>query len=642
MFGSLHTGLSGLRTNLRYLEVVGNNLANSATTGFKSDRASFRDVFYNTFRHASGPSGSLGGVNARQVGTGASIGSIDTIQTQGAIVQTGRTFDLAIEGGGFFVVNDGNQDYYTRVGTFGIDAQNNLVDTRTGMKVQGLSGSDIDLSTSLSVPANPTSSLSFGGNLPAEIGGPLAEEQSTISPFEDHRAAQVTSTLPAATTGLDISNQTLTVTIDSRSPVTVTMPATATNESLATAAAAIDAAFTAAGIPATAYVDAAGALIVESDTKGDNSLVQLSGALTTTLGLPTTQALGTESTAIAATEINFLSANTRDYVAGDVIRITGINDQGQAVNILFNYGTDGTTLGDLVTKINASGAYTNATATLESTGNIKMVSSVKGENNMTIAFSDATGGVGRSNWSSHAFRTDVEGTDADEALTSRTVYDSLGIAHEVSGRFERQDDGTWNLELTMPAADGSVAGGTISGLTFGPDGSLQGPVTASVDLTFSDGAAPSTLTLDLGGQNGLGGITQHDGGTTVKITDQDGYASGDLASFVVSQTGEIVGKYSNGVDLTIDSIAIATFRNPEGLEKAGSTLFAESSNSGVAQLDHGGAGGAGLIQSGSLEGSNVDTAEEFVRLIEAQRSFQGNARVITKSDEMLAELVQIV
>ena len=93
---------------------------------------------------------------------------------------------------------------------------------------------------------------------------------------------------------------------------------------------------------------------------------------------------------------------------------------------------------------------------------------------------------------------------------------------------------------------------------------------------------------------------------------------------------------------TSDSIAIATFRNPEGLEKAGSTLFAESSNSGVAQLDHGGAGGAGLIQSGSLEGSNVDTAEEFVRLIEAQRSFQGNARVITKSDEMLAELVQIV
>jgi flagellar hook protein FlgE len=110
----------------------------------------------------------------------------------------------------------------------------------------------------------------------------------------------------------------------------------------------------------------------------------------------------------------------------------------------------------------------------------------------------------------------------------------------------------------------------------------------------------------------------------------------------VNTDGTILGTYSNGQQQALAQIALATFSNAAGLTRVGNTMFEESTNSGIAQLQTAGNGAAGTIIGGTLEASNVDIAQEFVNLIEAQRGFQANARVIRVSDEMLQELVNVV
>ncbi|PIE76088.1 hypothetical protein CSA17_04070 [bacterium DOLJORAL78_65_58] len=134
MFKSLYSGVSGLTANLTSLDVIGNNIANSNTTGFKSGRVTFNEMLTQTIRSASRPvGGGLGGTNAQQIGLGTSVGSIDTNFNQGNFQTTGRTTDLAIQGSGFFILSDGTSNVYTRAGIFGLDSENSLVSPSTGL-----------------------------------------------------------------------------------------------------------------------------------------------------------------------------------------------------------------------------------------------------------------------------------------------------------------------------------------------------------------------------------------------------------------------------------------------------------------------------------------------------------------------------
>ena len=125
------------------------------------------------------------------------------------------------------------------------------------------------------------------------------------------------------------------------------------------------------------------------------------------------------------------------------------------------------------------------------------------------------------------------------------------------------------------------------------------------------------------------------------LGNQNGYASGTLQSFSIGTDGSINGTFSNGRSQSLGMMRLATFANAAGLSKVGSNLFRESSNSGVANVGNAGTGGRGTLAPGSLEGSNVDLADEFTKLIVAQRGFQANARVITTSDEVLQEAVNL-
>ena len=141
--------------------------------------------------------------------------------------------------------------------------------------------------------------------------------------------------------------------------------------------------------------------------------------------------------------------------------------------------------------------------------------------------------------------------------------------------------------------------------------------------------------------SGFTKLTGFAGLDTVAAVKQDGQAAGTLQSFSLGSDGTITGAFSNGLKQVIGRIALASFTNPAGLEKAGGSLFQTTVNSGNPQLGAAGTGGRGTLAGGALEMSNVDLSSEFTNLIVAQRGFQANSRVITTSDEVLQELVNL-
>lgn len=218
-----------------------------------------------------------------------------------------------------------------------------------------------------------------------------------------------------------------------------------------------------------------------------------------------------------------------------------------------------------------------------------------------------------------------EGNLASDAATGtvieRTIdlYDAAGTARELTLTFTKGATG-WSL-----AASDGTATATPGALTFAADLSLASPT------TFTLGG----VTVDLTKITGFAGLD------TVKATKQNGQAAGVLQSFALGADGTITGSFSNGLKQTIGRLAMASFTNPSGLAKAGGSLFTTSVNSGDAQVGAAGVGGRGTLAGGALEMSNVDLSSEFTNLIVAQRGFQANSRVITTSDEVLQELVNL-
>ncbi|WP_433122841.1 flagellar hook-basal body complex protein [Arthrobacter koreensis] len=165
-----------------------------------------------------------------------------------------------------------------------------------------------------------------------------------------------------------------------------------------------------------------------------------------------------------------------------------------------------------------------------------------------------------------------------------------------------------------------------------------------VDLAFTDGiqdaANADTLTVN-GVQVNLTALTSYAGVSTASVTGQNGRAAGTLESFSISKDGTIIGSFTNGAKQSLARIAVATFTNPAGLEKAGNSGYTATVNSGNPVLGGPGDPGMGNAIAGSLEMSNVDLSQEFTNLIVAQRGFQANARIITTSDEVLQELTNL-
>lgn len=543
MMRSLFSGVSGLSNNQLKMDVIANNIANINTIGFKTSRINFSEELSQLLRMAQQNS-SGGSSNAILVGLGVRTGSIERDFSQGILQTTGKVTDLGLEGEGFFVLNDGTQNLFTRAGNFHFDGNGRLV-AANGASLQG-----------------------WTAGLNGEI--------SQTAPVGD-------------------------IVLDS----TVISPAIATQN-----------------IAITGNLDASALPLQEQWTA--------SRSFTTAGAVP---AVGTD-------DINTLEQTTTALVDGDTITIAGTSFDGTAVSATFTYGAgnDGTTLADLMGVI---GTAFGGTVTLES-GRLELTDNNYGASSTTITLSGGAGNAGAITLP--GFINTQEGFEP-QTSTSIEVFDSLGIKHTLNVVFTKTENAReWNFAMSM-TGDETVSEGSTGTITFANDGSLETIfyTNGESQLIFdpNNGAAEVSMNLDFENQTGFSGITQFAGTSSVLLPFQDGQSQGALTSFAVQSNGEIRGAFDNGRSRLIARLAIGNINNPEGLLHIGNNIYSTSSTSGLAQLAKAGETIATTIISGTLEASNVDLAAEFTEMIIAQRAFQANARVITVSDQFLAEVTQL-
>ncbi len=238
--------------------------------------------------------------------------------------------------------------------------------------------------------------------------------------------------------------------------------------------------------------------------------------------------------------------------------------------------------------------------------------------------------------------------------TSLTVYDSLGSAHTLDIYFRKTGDGLWSwyalasgneIDGGTPDTNAAVGSGTLD-FTVTTNGALNAITADPLVVDFLGATPGQEIALDFGnatgdGGTGLDGITQFAAASSVSSQSQNGYAAGDFTGISVDGEGVVTGIYTNGQKLAISQLAIAKFRCNDGLGRAGQGLWIDTRDSGPASYGTASSGGRGAISAGSVETSNVDLAEEFVGLIQHQRSFSANSKTITTADQMLEELINI-
>jgi flagellar hook protein FlgE len=235
---------------------------------------------------------------------------------------------------------------------------------------------------------------------------------------------------------------------------------------------------------------------------------------------------------------------------------------------------------------------------------------------------------------------------SDIYTTNLSVYDSLGASIPVTLTFTNNGSaGSWTGSAAIPASAGTAATFSSNTFTFDGDGQLVLPASdITLSLALTNGATtPQVITWDLydSAGNNNGDLTGYASNSTTTFQTQDGYASGVLRNVSVDEAGNVVGTYSNGQLIPLYKVAVYDFPNYFGLRKMGGNLYAETLASGGAIQGVAGQGSVGSISPSSLEMSNVDLASEFVKMITTQRAFQANSRVITTSDELLSELINL-
>lgn len=455
MMRSMYSGISGLRVHQNKMDVIGNNIANINTVGYKKGTMTFQEVFSQVIRGASAPQEGRGGINPQQIGLGVSIGSINTIHTKGTAQRTDNPEDLMIDGEGFFVVSDDanfENKYYTRAGNFTLDRDGNLV-TADGYKVLGYLADE-------------------EGNLTSEIGGIRINRSETKA--------------PTATSKIYFEGN-----LDSR--------------------------------------------LKEGDEHKADTVIK--------------DSLGNSYT------ITFRFKKVENSQDGNIWELTvdRITDQATG-NYVAN--PSGLLNGDsLKLKFNPSGKL------IEIGDNILVGDNVGELEVLLTGLSDIE------------FNKNKEGNEIDPIKPS-------GVFHDI-------------------------------------------------------------ILFDLGDSDSYRLLNQHANDIDVKPYAKDGNSSGKLEGYSIDDTGIVVGIFTNGERKALGQIMLAKFDNPMGLQKVGNNFFVDTRNSGEPQFGKAATGGYGPIASGTLEMSNVDLSMEFTEMITTQRGFQANSRIITTSDEMLQELVNM-
>ena len=461
MMRSLYSGVSGLQNHQTRMDVIGNNISNVNTNGFKRGRVNFQDMISQQMSGAAKPTDELGGVNPKEVGLGMTIASIDNVFTQGNLQSTGVSTDIAIQGNGFFLLKSGEESFYTRNGAFGLDRDGTLVNPANGMRVQGWMADEVNGQMLVSTAATPE-------DLIIPVGSKDPAKETTNVNF----ACNLNKNTPEILEGASADD-------------------------------------------------------IYKGTWGTEQKIY--------------DSFGNE---------HLLSVSFR--------RVVGNPNQWEATVLVDADNAD----------------YTQTRVGL-----------------------GTTDGVG------NTFLVNFDNYGALQSVT-----DSSGRESNLEGQIVIQT--SFAVAESNPDAEGNPYRQTMN-INLGTIGSFKDTITQSASKS------------------------------TTKAFYQDGYTMGYLDNFKIDSSGIITGVYSNGTNRTIGQIALASFANDRGLEKAGDNTYVESNNSGMARIGESGVAGKGTLMAGALEMSNVDLSEQMVDMIVTQRGFQSNAKTITTADTLLETVLSL-
>lgn len=506
-------GLSGLNASSRSLDVIGNNIANANTTGFKSGRAEFGDVFAS----------SIGASGAGTIGIGVEVATVSQQFTQGNIAITNNDLDVAINGSGFFTLQlqDGSRAY-SRAGEFKLDPLGYVI-TNTGAQVMGF-------------PTDPA-----GNRTSVTL-------QAMRMPTSQGIAANQTTAITASKFTLDSA-------------------ATVWNQST----------------PSTSLARF-GTAITNYDSQGNEVPVEL--------------------------YFRKVAPNVwQVYTDAD----NGDAGANQSQLGLLEFNTDGS--------LRASYTTSTASGALPATGP---------QADITV-----------NNWNK---LNDGTGNTSTAITINAVTYPAGTAIATLPTTFAALDLTNANNNTALAFADYSVDVGTID-----PDGAVGGTTTSSTNASMIINVtlppSPNVTTIGLNGTGNisidLSGIVQHNTRFTAGDLSQDGYPPGDMVGLKIEDNGIITARFSNGETQAYGQLALANFRNVQGLSPTGNGEWVETQSSGQPIFGGPTEGNLGELRSGALEESSVDLTRELVNMMTAQRTYQANAQTIKTQDQVMQTLVNM-
>ena len=690
MMRSLFSGVSGLKGHQTRMDVVGHNISNVNTVGYKASRVTFADTLYQTTAGASAPQGNLGGINPKQIGLGANVASIDTIFGDASVQGTGKNTDVALAGNGLFMVKNNSGTYYTRSGAFEFDADGNYVMSGNGSFVQGWMAREngelvtteqpgnITIKAGKSMKPQMTTSATYLNNLNADTKG--YEIASIIAKFADGTQKAVpnysSGSIGEITLGLTSGD----VKLDENAAYAFTTGNDVKGKALfGTKVTSLEAAGAGKEVTVTYQGDKKDVYDVQMEDPAGSGTYKAFNIKQTT----GTHAIGDKLAISGTIDPNGVTTNGTEpgvtvltvtltqpaSMAGKKVQIKVPNPasfsyaDGQTVN--FNLYANKLE-GQPGAKIHTENAYSDgkeldaneATAVAPYTvteknqsyvykgrlngsdGTVTKVDrTVKQPTEVTLTMKDGQVFTGAVNG-----EYKVGGMYYPPSVTTFTVYDSLGGAHSVPLVFRKTGANEWDMSLagsdtyTYKEKNGMEVTATLTKTTLKFDQTgryISGDATVSMTYKREGEEEPKTHKVTVS----LGALTQYSGSSTIKA-ESDGNAEGVLKNVTIDNTGTITGVYSNGKIKAEAQLAIAQFNNPAGLTRAGGNFFQLSNNSGAANVKTA-TDFACTITPSALEMSNVDIADQFSDMIVTQRGFQANSKTITVGDEMLETLINM-
>lgn len=624
MIRSMMSGISGLRNHQTAMDVIGNNISNVNTTGFKASRVTFSSVFSNTVANATAPNSDTGtgGTNPMQVGMGAGIANIDMLYTSGNIERTDNPLDVSIDGNGLFIIksSDASSYTFTRAGAFGVDKQGNLV-TSTGALVCGW-----------------TKKTQSEGAIEAD-GFDSTMDAEPINVYMDQYNGDKRIIQPQPTTDVELSGN---------------LNANSNTDDVV-------------NIPMTLYdnygyeVQANLRLVKNENLSRSNTVIRDANNQALLAGHKT----GTYVKPVTKTEPKYTQVVTGEYYSiptayvGSTVEATAANGYkiGETV---FKYVVPVGTGTNWVTEDEAGGTTVGQT-----TGDGKYVVP-----NGTIAVTEDDGNVGNKLEEKYVIPYGVTTIDTADCNIAAGNYVKVEDETEIIGYTEVSPTTTGALKVLDDESELSINGWTYSiTVSDEPVKDAQGnPITGEiifgngeneaddygnvVSVTDGNGnrVTDFKLALDVNYDNkpdnvakvnfDFSSITQYAAKNSASVYKSNGYPTGKLQEYSIGDDGVITGIYSNGKQQALGMIALAHFDNPAGLKSVGDSSYTQTANSGDFRAVVPGAE-AGSLASNTLEMSNVDLSTEFTNMIVFQRGFQANSRTITTADEMLQELVNL-